>query len=280
MAPCNWGVTFPRAQTRDCYELWVRSNPTMATARAPVLEHGRRAAVAGYEPSSVTFSIREVATMVGMAPHTIRAWERRYEVVTPWRTSGNQRRYSTEDVEALVRVKHAVTARRLSLRLATFEQNNGSLRDSLPAAAAVRSRDGSGYEPDQWRSAADVLPHLILILDLEGRVVDVNIALARAVGTVRSRLYGLVFADLVDPHDRAKAARLYRSPVEERRGWALNLRLAKLVGLFVFDCRLVGFGGEHLIVAVGRGVAAKTAVREAAAASLCLRVRPSMTELG
>lgn len=226
----------------------------MATARALVLEHGRMAAAAGREPPSLTFSIREVATMVGIAPHTIRAWERRYDVVTPWRTSGNQRRYSSEDVEALVRVKHAVTARRLSLRLAAFEQSNGSLRDSLPAAAEVRLADGGGYEPDHWRSAADVLPYLMLILDLEGRVVDVNIAVARAVGTVRSQLCGLPFADLVDAHDRAKAVRLYRSPVEERRGWALNLRIAKLVGLFVFDCRLVGFGGEHLIVAVGRGV--------------------------
>lgn len=193
--------------------------------------------------------------MVGMAPHTIRAWERRYDVVTPWRTSGNQRRYSTEDVEALVRVKQAVTARRLSLRLAAFEQSNGSLRDAFPAAAEIRSPDGGGYEPDHWRSAADVLPHLILILDLEGRVVDVNIAVARAVGTVRSQLRGLLFADLVDAHDRAKAVRLYRSPVEERRGWALNLRIAKLVGLFVFDCRLVGFGGERLVVVVGRDVA-------------------------
>lgn len=250
----------------------------MAAARAPVLDYGRRAAAPWYEAPSVRFSIREVATMVGMAPHTIRAWERRYDVVTPWRTSGNQRRYSTEDVEALVRVKQAVTARGLSLRLAAFEQSNGSLRDSFPAAAEIRSPDGGGYEPDHWRSAADVLPHLILILDLEGRVVDVNIAVARAVGTVRSQLRGLLFADLVDAHDRAKALRLYRSPVEERRGWALNLRIAKLVGLFVFDCRLVGFGGEHLIVAVGRSVPSEDGgLRQRATSTITRRSRVART---
>jgi PAS domain-containing protein len=200
------------------------------------------------------FSIREVAAMVGIAAHTIRAWERRYGVVTPQRTTGNQRRYSSEDVQTLIRIKQSVTARGLSLRLAAFELNEGSLRDTIPEAAGVASPKADGYHPDDWRSAADVLPQLIVVLDMQGRLVDANVAVARAANTVRSRLRGFRFADMVDPHDRAKAARLYLSPVGERRDWALNIRLAGLAGLFSFDCRLVHTDDAPLIVAVGREV--------------------------
>lgn len=200
--------------------------------------------------TGATFSIREVAAMVGIAAHTIRAWERRYGVVVPERTAGNQRRYSSEDVQALIRIKQSVTARGLSLRLAAFEQNEGSLRDAVPEPADVAPANCDGYHPDHWRLAADVLPHLILVMDLHGRVVDANVAMARAANTVRSQLRGVSFADMVDPHDRAKAARLYLSPVEQRRNWALNLRLPKLTGLYAFDCRLVPTEGPPLLVAV------------------------------
>lgn len=204
---------------------------------------------------ATTFSIREVAAMVGIAAHTIRAWERRYGVVSPQRTGGNQRRYSSEDVQSLIRIKQSVTARGLSLRLAAFEQNQGSLRDTVPEPAAAAPPNGDGYHPDHWRLAADVLPHLIVVIDMRGRLVDANIAVARAADALRSQLRGRRFADMVDPHDRAKAARLYLAPVEERRGWALNLRLARLAGLYAFDCRLVQSDAEPLLVAVGREAA-------------------------
>ena len=198
--------------------------------------------------------------MVGVAAHTIRAWERRYDVVSPQRTSGNQRRYTSEDVQSLIHVKHAVTARGLSLRLAALEQNGGSLLDPTPAAAEAQAPEPGAYQPDAWRSAADVLPHLILILDLRGRVIDANIAVARAVDTVRSRLRGVCLADLVDPPDQAQAPVGWSPPAEERRGWELNLRMRKLVGLFAFDCRLVRSGVERVIVAVGREVGDRSPV--------------------
>ena len=51
--------------------------------------------------TDLTFSIGEVAAMLGISPHTIRAWERRHLMVTPTRTASGQRRYSSDDVDLL-----------------------------------------------------------------------------------------------------------------------------------------------------------------------------------
>jgi PAS domain-containing protein len=202
--------------------------------------------------------------MAGMSPHTIRAWERRYRVVSPRRTRSNQRRYTSEDVETLIRVKQAVTARRLSLRLAAVEQEDGIVPRALVSQAEVEVPPLSDYEPDLWRLAADVLPNLMLLLDARGRIVDTNIAVVRATGMLRSRLCGVRFAEMVDPHDRARAVEVYRSPRPERRGWALNLRAAKLVGFFAFDFQPVGLGAHRLIAAVGHQLGEGPAPRTAA----------------
>lgn len=47
------------------------------------------------------FPIRVVSRLTGINPVTIRAWERRYELVTPERTPGGHRLYSRADVEVL-----------------------------------------------------------------------------------------------------------------------------------------------------------------------------------
>ncbi|MEE2788494.1 MAG: MerR family transcriptional regulator, partial [Myxococcota bacterium] len=53
-------------------------------------------------------SIGEVARRSHMSTHTIRAWERRYNVITPLRSAGGTRRYSRDDVERLKLLKAAV----------------------------------------------------------------------------------------------------------------------------------------------------------------------------
>lgn len=47
------------------------------------------------------FPIRVVSRLTGINPVTIRAWERRYDLVTPERTPGGHRLYSRADVEVL-----------------------------------------------------------------------------------------------------------------------------------------------------------------------------------
>jgi methanogenic corrinoid protein MtbC1/transposase-like protein len=47
------------------------------------------------------YPVRLVALRTGLTPHLLRAWERRYQVVTPSRTEGGQRLYSDLDIERL-----------------------------------------------------------------------------------------------------------------------------------------------------------------------------------
>ena len=46
--------------------------------------------------------IKVVENRTGLTAHTIRVWEKRYEVVAPGRSSGGHRLYSDRDVERLM----------------------------------------------------------------------------------------------------------------------------------------------------------------------------------
>ncbi len=54
---------------------------------------------------SPRYPVRLVSLRTGLSPHVLRAWERRYQVVSPTRTDGGQRLYSDLDVERLLRLR-------------------------------------------------------------------------------------------------------------------------------------------------------------------------------
>lgn len=56
------------------------------------------------EPAGDGLRINAVAELAGLSAHTIRAWERRYGVPTPPRSTGGQRLYTRADVAALRRM--------------------------------------------------------------------------------------------------------------------------------------------------------------------------------
>lgn len=56
-------------------------------------------------PTVPRYPVRLVALRTGLSPHVLRAWERRYHVVSPTRTEGGQRLYSDLDVERLLRLR-------------------------------------------------------------------------------------------------------------------------------------------------------------------------------
>ena len=67
--------------------------------------------VAGIEqPASKAgvHTIRVVARMTGISPHTLRMWERRYGFPAPMRTEGGARRYRDADVEKLRLIARAL----------------------------------------------------------------------------------------------------------------------------------------------------------------------------
>ncbi|HYJ79002.1 MAG TPA: MerR family transcriptional regulator, partial [Longimicrobiaceae bacterium] len=51
------------------------------------------------------YRIKRVAHLTGINPATLRAWERRYQLVAPARTGAGYRVYSDEDVATLTRIK-------------------------------------------------------------------------------------------------------------------------------------------------------------------------------
>ena len=195
------------------------------------------------------FTVGEVATMTGLSTHTIRAWERRHGALAPLRTAARQRRYSREDVDFLLRVKQLTRAGGRSVKVAIEEA-----RGNVPTEPPIVSKVAPAVleSTSVWRSVADFLPLLVAILDTQGRIVDCNIPLVRAVGKLRSEVRQMRFVDLIDPHDRAKAARIYRPPLRPHPSWELNVKTAGLQALYSFDCRPLREGERWVITCIGR----------------------------
>lgn len=59
---------------------------------------------------AVTYPVRVAASMTGLKPELIRAWETRYDAVQPDRTEGGSRRYSDEDLHRLRLLRDVVDA--------------------------------------------------------------------------------------------------------------------------------------------------------------------------
>jgi PAS domain-containing protein len=224
------------------------------------------------------FRIGEVAALVGLSPATIRAWERRHGIVAPGRSRFQHRRYSSEDVDTLRRIrdivgdgvtlKAALAATRngpapradrgdpppdLSRKGAAGGAGGGAGGDASPATEA---RDPLPARPDSgtWGMVTDLMRELIVVVDGGGRIVESNVAVARITGTLRGRLRGMPFADLVEPFDRAKAVVACRAPFRQLAGWELNLRSVHT--LYSFDCWPLRSGGRPLLAMVGRPAAA------------------------
>jgi PAS domain-containing protein len=198
-----------------------------------------------------TFTISEVAMMVGLTAHTVRIWERRYGLIKPQRSAAGHRRYGLDEVQLLQQMKQLADTRGITLKMAALEVEGG-----LPTLS--RGGDESGASGDvlkddsPWRAAADLLPQPILLLDTHGRIADANVAFARAGGFIREKLRGTRFSELIDPYDRSKASAIWREPGRARRGWELNLRTPMGSGLYSFDCWPLLSRGHQVLVLIGR----------------------------
>lgn len=100
-------------------------------------------------PSAEHLPIRTVATLTGVKPITLRAWERRYGLFKPVRTPTGHRLYTHEHVEMIRRVV-ALTERGVPI---------GQVRDALDAAKPAAAR------PDPWRDRLDRMAAAIARFD-------------------------------------------------------------------------------------------------------------------
>lgn len=99
------------------------------------------------------FPIRVVARLTGINPVTIRAWERRYGLVSPQRTPGGHRLYSRADVDRL-RSAVRLTARGLPISQASrLLDGDGSEQGSNPKEALDGLMTGAGGLDDESMTA-------------------------------------------------------------------------------------------------------------------------------
>lgn len=80
------------------------------TVTPPRAGIGRRAGPspclnAGLHRGEMSYRIKRVAQVTGINPATLRAWERRYNLIAPGRTDSGYRLYSDDDVAMLTRIR-------------------------------------------------------------------------------------------------------------------------------------------------------------------------------
>ena len=80
--------------------------------------------------------IQVVARRTGLTPDVLRAWEKRYEAVTPGRTGGSRRLYCADDIERLILLKNLTAGGRAIGQIAGLptEQLKKMLREDDEAA--------------------------------------------------------------------------------------------------------------------------------------------------
>jgi MerR family transcriptional regulator, light-induced transcriptional regulator len=107
------------------------------------------------EPDSPQYPVRLVALRTGLTPHLLRAWERRYGVVSPARTDGGQRLYSDLDIERL-RLLRRLTDRGHAIgRIASLPVPELARLDEESDGAGERTAaagEGRGSDEAQARS--------------------------------------------------------------------------------------------------------------------------------
>lgn len=90
--------------------------------------------------------VRVVAQRTGLTPATLRAWERRYGVVSPGRSAGGQRLYSDADVERLTVLRQLTDGGRSIGRVAelTAGEARALLEEDLRASPASAAASPAG----------------------------------------------------------------------------------------------------------------------------------------
>ena len=118
-------------------------------------------AAMGQSADLAVFSIGKVSKMTGVNAITLRAWERRYEIVAPQRTEKGHRLYSPNDIERIKTVTHllqqGIQISRVKSLLDTAEQKNLNI---IPA--------DQRHDQSQWLQHKASVFEMIHKLDMDG----------------------------------------------------------------------------------------------------------------
>lgn len=110
--------------------------------------------------------IRVVSERTGVSPTLLRAWERRYGVVEPARSSGGQRLYSDADVDRILLLRQVTDAGRSIGNVA--ELGDPELRRLVREDEAARERREAGTGEGLPSGALDAALRAVEELDPEG----------------------------------------------------------------------------------------------------------------
>lgn len=97
------------------------------------------------------YTVKQVSTLTGVAPDTLRAWERRYGVVAPGRTEGGYRLYDEHDVARLQMMARLVAD---GTPASLAAQQVESSRAAAPPPEPVRAGPPVDLDPDALVVAA------------------------------------------------------------------------------------------------------------------------------
>ncbi len=103
------------------------------------------------------YSIQLASKISGVGVHTIRAWEKRYQAVTPNRSDNGRREYNDKDVERLSLLNELCTLGHSISKIAAMETTNlrkllkklGKKADSVEKVTAIKGINGSVVNIEQ-----------------------------------------------------------------------------------------------------------------------------------
>ena len=128
--------------------------------------------------------IGELSRRTGVTPELLRAWEQRYQLLRPSRSSGGFRLYSSAD-EARVRRTTALISEGLSAAEAARQATADELADprvERPLVADLASRLQQALAAFDAGAAQDALDHLFAAVSLEFALTEVLIPYLRDLG--------------------------------------------------------------------------------------------------
>ena len=160
----------------------------------------------------MSYRIKRVAKITGINPATLRAWERRYNLIAPGRTDAGYRLYSDDDVamlsrikqftaegltigEAIARVRRSLSPLPADAQAPELADVRAQLRDALlgfDRAGALSGYERLGHLSPERRAEDVLLPVMREIGDLwqEGTAVVAQEHFASAF--VREKLGGMI----------------------------------------------------------------------------------------
>ncbi|MBF0155150.1 MAG: MerR family transcriptional regulator [Magnetococcales bacterium] len=67
------------------------------------------------QPDKSFLTMGEVATILDIAPHVLRYWEKEFPQIRPVKRTGSRRFYRRQDVDLLLRIRHLLHEQRLTI---------------------------------------------------------------------------------------------------------------------------------------------------------------------